>query len=179
MLLAAMLILSGFSDTMAGGTGTAEEGLPLIGEMQQGDTVCHVVLENDTGLDFAEVSVKHGRQEEWPVNLLPEEEVFAAGEKQILFYDIREAEKAQADYYESGGAEPDEPLQTPYYCIRFTDGGENEYELHRFPFGDIEEGTIRLTDGTLWLEYRSSASGELVKTLWAEKAVAERKELNG
>ncbi|MGN0478417.1 MAG: hypothetical protein ACI4GO_03200 [Hominenteromicrobium sp.] len=148
-----------------------EEKLAVIGTESDKETVFAVVLENGTKQDITGIAVKDSSLEEFPENMLEDEDVFAAGEKRTLYYDSESAVKAAEE--EQDGSDK---LLEPQYDIRITLEDGTVLVLHAFPFGDLEEGKILVEEDIAYLEYTSAESGQKVSTKEAELAVKEAEE---
>lgn len=135
--------------------------LKVIGE--ESETAYKVVLENGTEQNVTVFSVKSSSEEEFPESMLPEKELFAADEKRALYVE-KEADEKQAK---------GEKLLDPQYDIRFMLEDGREFMLHAFPFGDIEEGVIKIEGEIAYLEYTSVESKKPISTKEAELAVLE------
>lgn len=146
-----------------------EEVLKTIGVEGSGDDWYCVRLKNSTGKDITGVSVRSTGEEEFPENMLTEDEVFAVREERLLYYD---ASKAASEVTE------DDKLLTPGYDIRLTFSDETEVVLHAFPFGDLEEGSICcITKEWIgFVRYFSLSSGEKVTTKDAEVFIRQSEE---
>lgn len=137
-----------------------KEELKEIGKEAEG--AFQVKLVNETGQDITAVSVKSSAEEKYPDNMLENSEVFQKDETRILYY--KAAEEAKETETESGKALP------PEFSIQLTLADETIFELHSFPFEDIEEGKIKLQDQVAYIVYKSVESKSEVNTLDAELA---------
>lgn len=161
---AVMMISAGCGESGSASSGTADESVAettteaaatseptteapteaeakTIGEKQEGDSVCVVALTNETGKNIAEFSVKASSEEEYPDNMLSDGS-FENNEERTLYYENAEGE----------------------YTVRIVFDDDTESELHNFPFGDIEEGAIKLEGETAYLVYMSLAEKSEVNT---------------
>lgn len=161
---AVMMISAGCGESESGSSSTADESVPevtteaeaaaeptteapteaevrTIGEKQEGDSVCVVALTNETGKNIEEFYIKEASEEEYPDNMLSDGS-FEKDEQRTLYY-----ETADGDY-----------------TVKIVFEDDSEAELHNFPFGDIEEGTIKLEDETAYLVYISAAENSEVNT---------------
>lgn len=157
-------------------TPTPEEEVieKYIGQKTEDETWVHVILENAAGTDIVQVSVLDDMTDLPIEMLLQEGDVFAAGEKRILYYDPKPAEE-EAARRNAEAAEGTAEV-TPAYTLRITDAGGQVYDLHGFTFADMKEGHIRLEEGVAYLTYISQETGQEVNTKEAELAEKARRE---
>lgn len=142
--------------------------LNTIGVEQTGEHVYKIKLKNETGKDIIGFSIKETSQEEFPENLLEEDDVFAADEERILYYDATEAIEA-AQSVEP--ADENTPALDPAYDISLTFKEEEEdtvLVLHYFPFDDMESGSIQLEDEVAFVSYHSTVTDQDISTKEAE-----------
>ena len=142
-----------------------ETELKTIGEKAEGETIFAVKLTNSTEKDITGIAVKGSKEDEYPENMLEEEDVFVQGEKRILYYDaaaVIEANKAENEVDEN------RPLIRPIYNIQVTFADETVQELHSFPFGDAEEAEVCQGEEVLYITYTSLAEGTEFNTEEAE-----------
>lgn len=139
--------------------------IKVLGEEKEGSTI--VELTNKTGKEINEIYVKTSDTEEEQQNLLAENETIALNETfKLVFNSVSDEAEASND---------GKVISTEYIVhIAFTNG--ESCELHSFPVGDIENGTINVEEDIVYLVYKSVSTGEEVNTLEAEKAVAELSE---
>lgn len=149
-----------------------EEKLAVIGTESSKETVLKVVLENGTKQDITAVAVKDSSLEEFPESMLKDKDVFAADEKRELYYDSESAVKA-AEEAQQGDSDK---LLEPQYDVQITLKDGTVLVLHAFPFGDMEEGVIKVEEEVAYLEYTSVGSKQKVSTKDAELAVKEAAE---
>lgn len=147
-----------------------EDGLEIIGTKSDKTTVYKVILENGTKQDITALTVKDSSMEEFPESLLGEKDVFAAGEKRVLYYDTAKVVEAA----ETG--DQDEKLLEPQYDIQIVLKDGSVLVLHAFPFGDLEEGTIKFEEEVAYLAYTSVESKKPVETKEAELSIKETEE---
>lgn len=138
-------------------------GIKVLGEEKDGSAI--VELTNKTGKEISEIYVKTSDTKGDQQNLLAENETIALNETFNLVFN------SVGDEVKASGTDG-KMISTEYIVyIAFTDG-EN-CELHSFPVGDIEKGTINTEEDTVYLVYKSVSTDEEVSTLEAEKSVAE------
>lgn len=124
-----------------------------------------VLLNNRTGQGITGLKVGTDQTIGNAKNLLEGAAVYANEEQVELFY----KPEASADAAGSG-----EKALTPAYLLHFRLQDGTEHTLHAFPFGDIEEGSIRMQDGVAYLSYLSKSTGDAIETLDSEKAVIDQ-----
>lgn len=138
-------------------TESVEEELKTIGDNTGSETAFEVKLTNSTEKDITAFAIKDSTEESYPDSVLSEGDAFKAKEERILYF---EPEEDDTEY------------ETEYTVeLTFDDG--TTAELHQFPFGDIEEGEIKLEDDTAYIVYTSLETKEEVNTLEDELAVSE------
>lgn len=142
------------------------EAYAVIGQEVESEYSFAVRLTNRTGADIAGVSVKSEFDAEYPENMLPEGETFAAGETRILWYDATEAFTAA-----NASAAADAPERTPEFTVQLTFADGTALELHAFPFGDAAEGDVFRSGDLAFLSYTSVSTQETVSTQGAEQAI--------
>lgn len=147
-----------------------EETLKSIGKEEEGKDIYKVVLENNTGKDITGIAVKDSTMEEYPENMLEENDVFKKDEKRNLFYKKTSNEEA------AGEAEQDEPVLELQYDIQLTFDDGTALVLSAFPFGDIKEGKICFEEEVAFIEYESESAKQSVSTKSAELIIKKEAE---
>lgn len=151
-------------ETTAATTTDPDDLLPIIGNESEGENVFAVHLTNGTGMPIVGFAISAGEDVEFSDNLLENDDAFAADEERILYYDATEALSKN----EANGT---------VYAIELTFEDETTAVLHQFPFGDIEDGTIKIEAAMAYLEYTSLESKDTVSTKEIEAArIEEEKE---
>ncbi|MCF0229919.1 MAG: peptidoglycan-binding protein [Parasporobacterium sp.] len=129
-------------------------------------------LSEDGGMDEEMLTLLYGSYDDG--NLLKKDTVLKAGEKVLISY------KAEPEGDEPAEASPDAAKimdavagvsAEPGYMAVVGFADEEEYILHVFPVADISDAEISLSDGILYAQYKSAASGEAVSTLELEKGI--------
>ena len=144
---------------------TSTDMMKLIGDRAAGNSVYILTLDNKTGKDIKSVTIKADTEEEYPANMIDEKDPYIKNERRLLYY---VPNKVSDVTYGEG----DEVATVGYTVkIEFTDNKTSV--LHNFPFGDIDEGEIKLEKDIAYLEYTSKETGDKVSTKEAEKAAAE------
>lgn len=134
------------------------EELKTVGEAPADGDAFTVHLTNETGLAIIEFAISYNDEDETD-NLL--EDDFEDSEERVLYYPMPE-----------NGSDEDT------YQIAVTLEDNTTLELHDFPFGDIEEGTIQYDEerNLVYLTYTSLETDEEVDTLDAEITIAQAAE---
>ena len=151
--------------------------LKTIGTEQSGETVYRVKLKNETGRDIVGFSIRESNEATFPENMLPDGDVFAAGEERILYYDAAAAIEAARLAEENGDA--DAPAMEPAYDIELTlkaeteDGEDTVVVLHYFPFDDMESGTLCYEDEVAFVAYHAIFTDQDISTKAAEPKLRE------
>ena len=133
-------------------------GVITIGEPDDSEDTFEVMLKNSTGKDILGFSVKSDAEDSFPENMLGSN-VLDNGKSIHLYY-----KKPAAETPVQTG---DVPLITTEYLIKIV-FGDGVYELHQFPFGDIESGEICFEDDVAFITYTSVANNISVSTKSAE-----------
>ena len=115
--------------------------------------IYRILWTNKTGRGITGVQIKNIYAGAYPENMIPENEVFADGEKAVLYFDA------------SGEEEKTE------YNIRITFDDGEEKDMTSFPLKDMTEAELLLDENLLHAVYTSSASGEEMDTIGREKAL--------
>ena len=142
-----------------------ETELKTIGEKVESEDVFSVKLTNKTGKNIVGMAVKGSTDEEYPENMLEEEDVFVQDEERILYFDpsaVIEANEAENNVDEN------RPLLKPIYNVQVTFDDETVQELHSFPFGDVEEADLCQGEEVLYITYISVSEGTEINTEEAE-----------
>lgn len=171
LMIAAVAVLA--LATVAGcGKKEAEEKAPKVEKEEvvelntigtKADDAFMVKLTNATGQDITAVSIKSSSDEAYPENMMEASDKFVKDETREVYYKPSEATKSTVT--EDGKEVP------PEYLMQITLEDGKTYELHAFPFEDMEEGKIELEGEFAYLTYTSTSTKEDVNTLDAEKAV--------
>lgn len=135
-----------------------------------------VQLTNGTGKNITGIAIKRMEDGEYPENMLGADDTFAVNEERILYYKGEsgsQSDNAGQDTADQGT--DSENLLTPGYDIQLSFEEGTALELHAFPFGDIEKGSIRLEDEVAFIVYDSMADKKEVSTKEAEQVIAEQK----
>lgn len=188
LMMAGMLVFSGCGkSTQVVQTEPSSEApvqtVRMIGEASE--DAFSVNLTNGTDKKIIALSVlsdeDSGELTENPVNLLENDAPIDIDEQVNLLY--APAVRALVDDEELSGSgtsgdsglrDDDVKEATAEYTIRFTTDDDEVYNLHAFPFEDLEEGLILLSvDDVAYLEYTSISTGSWVNTLDAEIETAE------
>lgn len=143
-----------------------DEKPKTIGKESDKESVYKIELVNSTGADITEFSVKSDSEEKYPANMLESKDVFKANEKRILYYEMPEDKEDDEDTDDG-----DAFVLTPEYTIQIKFSENKTAELHNFPFDDMKEGTIKLEDDIVYLEYKSILSGDKVSTKESESMI--------
>lgn len=144
-----------------------KDEVKLLGEDAEG--AFHVLLRNNTGKDIKEVKINVAGKVEYKdaENILAENDVFAADEERLLCYlPVKEEETEAKDTKEE--KEP----EIPVYNIQFTFADDTTAEIHTFPFGDLEEGELKLEGEIAYLIFDCISLKESVNTLETETKIA-------
>ena len=144
---------------------TSTDMMKLIGDRAAGDSVYVLTLDNKTGKDIKSFTVKAETEEEYPSNMIDEKDPYVKNERRLLYYVPNKV--SDVTYGDS------EAVATVEYTIKIEFTDNKTAELHQFPFGDIDEGEIKLEGDVAYIEYVSKESGDKVSTKEAEKAAAE------
>ena len=147
--------------------------LPVIGVRTEGENTYAVGLTNQTGKNITGFTIKDTEAAEYPDNMLPDGETYAAGEERALYYSPENQETtADSDSQTSSGSSTEAALEPQYEAkVTFEDGTESTW--HAIPFGDMEEGSLNLEGTVIYVTYISTTTGENVNTLESEKAAAD------
>lgn len=144
---------------------TSEDKMKLIGDKATGDSVYIIVLDNKTGRDIKGFTVKAATEEEYPANMIDEDDPFVKNERRTLYYvPVKTSDVTYGDTDEIASQE---------YTIKITFSDDKEAELHQFPFGNIELGELLMDKDVAYVEYISKDSDQKVSTKEAEKMIAE------
>ena len=154
-------------------TETEEETFKAIGTEKEAENVVCVKLKNSTGKNITGVAVKLAEDEEFPVNMLTEKDVFEINEERNLFYETVSDANKETESEETG---EDEKLLTPGYDIQITFEDETVKVLHAFPFEDIKEGELQLEDDVAFVKYESISTKQVVSTKEAELVIKQADE---
>lgn len=147
---------------------TSTDKIKLIGDKAAGDSVYIITLDNKTGKDIKSFTVKAETEEEYPANMIDEEDPYINNERRILYYvPVKTSDVTYGD---------DDRIASQEYTIRIEFSDKKTAELHQFPFEDMEEGVIKLDKDVAYIEYTSKLTGDKVSTKEAEKAIAESQE---
>ena len=148
---------------------TSTDKIKLIGDRAAGDTVYIITLDNKTGKDIKSFTVKAETEEEYPANMIDEEDPYVNNERRLLYYvPVKTSDVTYGD---------DDRIASQEYTIKIEFSDKKTAELHQFPFEDMEEGVIKLEKDVAYIEYTSKLSGDKVSTKEAEKAIAESQEV--
>ena len=97
-------------------------------------------------------------------------EDFIPNEERVLYYDANKA-------IEENKKQNDSEMETyPDYTIHLKFDDESEFELHSFPFDDVETVEIKMEDEIVFIEYNSIQQDKLVSTKDAELKIKSDKE---
>ena len=153
----------------------AEEKIDkILGKKAEGEHILHVIVENASGGNIVSVSVIDDMTDLPIEEYLADGEVFADGEKRILYYDEQPAEEEAAR--RNAEAQEGTPEIRPAYLLRIAMEDGSGYDLHGFTFEDMKEGRIEVADGVAYMVYTSVETGEKVETKEAELAEKARRE---
>lgn len=138
--------------TSATETETETDGeLKSIGEKTDSTTLCTVKLTNSVGQDIKEFAIKKSTDEEYPDNMLSEDDPFVNDEKRNLYYDPGEITE-----------------DTTFDCgVTLADGGK--YTLYSFPVSSDEAEICYSADDSLYYVKYKDRDGKDADTLEAEK----------
>ena len=142
------------------------EELKLIGE--ENPEAYSVTLVNETGKGIKEIAIKELSKKEYSENMLKEQDIFQDNEKRILYYKPSEEQDTEE---QSDKTETEKKDEIPMYDILLTFEDDTTAELHTFPFGDIEEGVLKLEDKVAYLVFQSVSLKKEVNTLDTEKSL--------
>ena len=128
-----------------------------IGE--EGEKNLKIMLVNGTEKDIEELalSVDEG---DFSENLLPEGEVFKAGEERAWYVEPAEAKEEKI----------------PVYDLRLGFGKDKECVLHTLPVGDTEEIVLHLNKDVAYIIFESKDLKKKVSTLEQEKELVKKAE---
>lgn len=143
---------------------TTDAKIKLIGEKTSGSSVFVITIENKTGKDITGFTVKSDSEKEYPDNMLDKDDKFEKNEKRMLYY---VPEKTEATTSEDSDA-----LISPEYTIKLEFSDKTTAVLHQFPFGDLDECTLKYEDKTAFIEYTSKLSDKEVSTKEAELMIS-------
>ena len=102
------------------------------------------------------------------MNIVSED--FIPNEERVLYYDANKA-------IEENKKQNDSEMETyPDYTIHLKFDDESEFELHSFPFDDVETVEIKMEDEIVFIEYNSIQQDKLVSTKDAELKIKSDKE---
>lgn len=151
--------------------------LKVIGTEQAGAGIYRLKLTNKTGGVIQSIRIKSDVEPEYGESISGSEE-FTLEETRILYYDSNTIpETTVEESLESEGAETEaEEIISMGYSVLLSMADGAEYELHGFPFGDIAEGEIHVSDNVAYLTYVSLNSGQPVDTKESELATAQKAE---
>ncbi len=144
---------------------TSTDMMKLIGDRAAGDSVYVLTLDNKTGKDIKSFTVKADSEEEYPANMIDEKDPYIKNERRLLYYVPNKV--SDVTYGDS------DEIATVGYTVKIEFTDNKSAELHSFPFGDLDEGEIKLEKDIAYLEYTSKETGDKVSTKEAEKAAAE------
>jgi len=144
---------------------TSTDMMKLIGDRAAGDSVYVLTLDNKTGKDIKSFTVKADTEEEYPSNMIDEKDPYVKDERRLLYYVPNKV--SDVTYGDS------DEIATVGYTVKIEFTDNKSAELHSFPFGDLDEGEIKLEKDIAYLEYTSKETGNKVSTKEAEKAAAE------
>ena len=144
---------------------TSTDMMKLIGDRAAGNSVYILTLDNKTGKDIKSVTIKADSEEEYPANMIDEKDPYIKNERRLLYYVPNKV--SDVTYGDS------DMIATVGYTIKMEFTDNKTAVLHNFPFGDIDEGEIKLEKDIAYLEYTSKESGQKVSTKESEKAIAE------
>lgn len=125
-------------------------GVPT-GDLYEGD------LTNTTGKGIKVFQIKLDSAEEFGKNLLEDGDVFENDETRSLYFE-----------------KPEEAawVENPSYQVRLTFEDDTMAVLHGFPFGDMENTKICMSEGMAYLVYDSISQNASVNTLSSEEEIA-------
>ena len=144
---------------------TSTDMMKLIGDRAAGNSVYILTLDNKTGKDIKSVTIKADSEEEYPANMIDEKDPYIKNERRLLYYVPNKV--SDVTYGDS------DMIATVGYTVKMEFTDNKTAVLHNFPFGDIDEGEIKLEKDIAYLEYTSKESGQKVSTKESEKAIAE------
>ena len=144
---------------------TSTDMMKLIGDRAAGNSVYILTLDNKTGKDIKSVTIKADSEEEYPANMIDENDPYIKNERRLLYYVPNKV--SDVTYGDS------DMIATVGYTVKMEFTDNKTAVLHNFPFGDIDEGEIKLEKDIAYLEYTSKESGQKVSTKESEKAIAE------
>lgn len=144
---------------------TSEDQMKLIGDRATGDSVYIIVLDNKTGKDIKEFTIKADTEEEYPSNMIDEKDPFVKNERRTLYYvPVKTSDVTYGDTDE---------IATQEYTVKIKFADDKEAELHQFPFGDLDQAEILMDKDLTYILYTSKLSDKQVSTKEAEKMIAE------
>lgn len=143
---------------------TTEAEIKLIGEKTTGSSVFVITVENKTGKAITGFSVKTDSEEEYPDNMLDKDDKFEKNEKRMLYYAPVKTEATTS--------EDNDALISPEYTIKLEFSDKTTAVLHQFPFGDLDECTLKYEDKTAFIVYTSKLSDKEVSTKDAELMIS-------
>lgn len=139
----------------------------IIGKKIEGENVYIVNIINSTDKNIIEFSIK-SNFDEYCNNMLSED--FIPNEERVLYYDANKA-------IEESKKQNDSEMETyPDFTIHLKFDDESEFELHSFPFDDVETVEIKMEDEIVFIEYNSIQQDKLVSTKDAELKIKSDKE---
>ena len=147
------------------GSAEAEDAVHVRTLGTKTDKAYAVLLNNRTGQSITSLKVGTDETIGTAADLLNNSET-VVNEEQIKLYYTPESSS------DTGSGDKELP---PQYLLSFSLADGTGHTLHAFPFGDIDEGTIKIQDdGIAFLSYMSKSTRDSIDTYESEKAVKEQ-----